>query len=106
MADLPLLIGASLGHFKYSRSQATCQQKHDIKLHKNKPFILGILYNAIMAALDGFTRREICQGYKNIGKQRKARQRLASGFISVFLFYGSKSYLSYRADTIISSCTS
>ena len=51
MADLPLLIGASLGHFYYTRSQATCQQKHDIKLHKNKPPILGILYNAIMAAL-------------------------------------------------------
>ena len=51
MADLPLLIGASLGHFKYTRSQATCQQKHDIKLHKNKPFILGRLYNAILAAL-------------------------------------------------------
>ena len=48
MADLPLLIGASLGHFDYSGLQASCQQK---KLHKNKPFILGILYNAIMAAL-------------------------------------------------------
>ena len=51
MADLPLLIGASLSHFQYTRSQATCQQKHDIKLHKNKPFILGILYNALLAAL-------------------------------------------------------
>ena len=51
MVDLPLLIGASLGHFYYNRSQATCQQKHDIKLHKNKPSILCILYNAIMAAL-------------------------------------------------------
>ena len=51
MADLPLLIGASLGHFDYSRSQATCQQKRDIKLHKNKPPILCILYNAILAAL-------------------------------------------------------
>ena len=51
MADLPLLIGASLGHFNYIRSQATCQQKHDIKLHKNNPYILGILYNAILAAL-------------------------------------------------------
>ena len=51
MADLPLLIGASLGHFQYSRSQATCQQKHDIKLHKNKPSILCILYNAVLAAL-------------------------------------------------------
>ena len=52
MADLPILIGASLGHFQYIRSQATCQQKHDIKLHKNKLFILGILYNAILAALE------------------------------------------------------
>ena len=51
MVDLPLLIGASLGHFQYTRSQATCQQKYDIKLHKNKPSILGILYNAILAAL-------------------------------------------------------
>ena len=51
MADLPLLIGASLGHFQYTRSQATCQQKHDIKMHKNKLFILGILYNAVLAAL-------------------------------------------------------
>ena len=51
MVDLPLLIGASLGHFQYTRSQAACQQKHDIKLHKNKPPILGILYNVIMAAL-------------------------------------------------------
>ena len=51
MVDLPLLIGASLGHFQYTRSQATCQQKHDIKLHKNKLFILGILYNAVLAAL-------------------------------------------------------
>ena len=51
MADLPLLIGASLGHFDYSRSCAICQQKHDIKLHKNKPPILGILYNALLAAL-------------------------------------------------------
>ena len=51
MVDLPLLIGASLGHFQYTRSQATCQQKHDIKLHKNKPPILCILYNAILAAL-------------------------------------------------------
>ena len=51
MADLPLLIGASLGHFDYTRSQATCQQKHDIKLYKNKLFILGILYNALLAAL-------------------------------------------------------
>ena len=51
MADLPLLIGASLGHFQYTRSQATCQQKHDIKMHKNKPPILGILYNALLAAL-------------------------------------------------------
>ena len=51
MVDLPLLIGASLGHFDYSRLIATCQQKHDIKLHKNKPPILGILYNAILAAL-------------------------------------------------------
>ncbi len=48
MADLPLLIGASLGHFDYSRLQAACQQK---KLHKNKPSIFGILYNAILAAL-------------------------------------------------------
>ena len=51
MVDLPLLIGASLGHFQYIRSQATCQQKRDIKLHKNNPFILGILYNAVLAAL-------------------------------------------------------
>ena len=51
MADLPLLIGASLGHFQYTRSQGTCQQKHDIKLHKNKPLILGILYNIILTAL-------------------------------------------------------
>ena len=51
MADLPLLIGASLGHFDYSRSYTICQQKHDIKLHKNKPSILGILYNALLAAL-------------------------------------------------------
>ena len=51
MADLPLLIGASLGRFQYTRSQAACQQKHDIKLHKNKPPILGILYNAVLAAL-------------------------------------------------------
>ena len=48
MIDLPLLIGASLGHFDYSRSCAICQQK---KMHKNKPFILGILYNAILEAL-------------------------------------------------------
>ena len=48
MADLPLLIGASLGHFNYSRSCAICQRK---KLHKNKPPILCILYNAILAAL-------------------------------------------------------
>ena len=48
MADLPLLIGASLGHFYYSRSCTICQQK---KLHKNKPSILGILYNVILAAL-------------------------------------------------------
>ena len=48
MIDLPLLIGASLGHFQYTRSQAICQQQ---KLHKNKPHILGILYNAILAAL-------------------------------------------------------
>ena len=52
MVDLPLLIGASLGHFYYSRFTTTCQQKHDIKLHKNNPYILGILYNAIMAALE------------------------------------------------------
>ena len=51
MADLPLLIGASLGHFQYTKSQATCQQKHDIKMHKNKLFILGILYNALLADL-------------------------------------------------------
>ena len=51
MVNLPLLIGASLGHFQYTRSQAICQQKHDIKLHKNKPPILGILYNAFLAAL-------------------------------------------------------
>ena len=25
--------------------------KHDIKMHKNKLFILGILYNALLAAL-------------------------------------------------------
>ena len=48
MADLPLLIGASLGHFYYSRSCTICQQK---KLHKNNPFILGILYNAFLTAL-------------------------------------------------------
>ena len=48
MADLPLLIGASLGHFDYSRSCTICQQK---KLHKNKPPILCILYNALLAAL-------------------------------------------------------
>ena len=35
----------------------------------------------------GFTRCELCYRYMNIGKQRKTRQRLASGFISVFLFY-------------------
>ena len=51
MVDLPLLIGVSLGHFQYTRSQATCQQKHDIKLHKNNPFIWCILYNAILATL-------------------------------------------------------
>ena len=48
MADLPLLIGTSLGHFYYSRLQAACQQK---KLHKKYPSILCILYNAILAAL-------------------------------------------------------
>ena len=41
----------SIGHFQYNRLIAACQQKHDIKMHKNKPFILGILYNAILAAL-------------------------------------------------------
>ena len=51
MVNLPLLIGASLGHFDYSRSCAICQQKHDIKLHKKYPSILCILYNAILAAL-------------------------------------------------------
>ena len=51
MVDLPLLIGTSLGHFQYTRSCAICQQKHDIKLHKNKSLILGILYNAFLAAL-------------------------------------------------------
>ena len=51
MVNLSLLIGASLGHFDYSRLQEACQQKYDIKLHKNKPFILGILYNALLAAL-------------------------------------------------------
>ena len=48
MVDLPLLIGASLGHFDYNRLIAACQQK---KLHKNKLFILGILYNALLEAL-------------------------------------------------------
>ena len=48
MADFPLLIGASLGHFDYSRSCTICQRK---KLHKNKPSILCILYNDILAAL-------------------------------------------------------
>ena len=48
MPDLPLLIGASLGHFDYSRLIAACQQK---KLHNKYPPILGILYNAILAAL-------------------------------------------------------
>ena len=48
MADLPLLIGASLGHFDYSRLIAACQQK---KLHKNKLPILCILYNSVLAAL-------------------------------------------------------
>ena len=32
-------------------------------------------------------RCEICRAYRNIGKQRKARQQTASGLISVFLFY-------------------
>ena len=48
MVDLPLLIGASLGHFQYTRLQAACQQK---KLHKNNPSILCILYNSLLAAL-------------------------------------------------------
>ena len=48
MVDLPLLIGDSLGHFDYSRLIAACQQK---KLHKNNPYILCILYNAVLAAL-------------------------------------------------------
>ena len=48
MVDLPLLVGASLGHFNYSRSCAICQQKNCIK---NKPFILGILYNAVLTAM-------------------------------------------------------
>ena len=48
MVDLLPPHMLSIGHFDYSRACAICQQK---KLHKNKPFILGILYNAILAAL-------------------------------------------------------
>ena len=35
----------------------------------------------------GRIRREVYRAYRNIGKQIKARQQTASGFISVFLFY-------------------
>ena len=62
MVDLPLLIGASLGHFQYTISQATCQQKHDIKLHKNNPSILGILYNTLLAALEALHGANYARG--------------------------------------------
>lgn len=68
MADFPLLISASLGHFNYSRSCAICQQKN---LYKNKPPILGTLYNALLAALAALYGANYARAIENIGKQRK-----------------------------------
>ena len=79
MADLPLLIGASLGHFKYTRSQATCQQKHDIKLHKNKPFILDILYNAILAALVDVYGAKYARAIRTYGNKEKPANGPSAG---------------------------
>ena len=76
MADLPLLIGASLGHFQYTRSQATCQQK---KLHKNKPFILGILYNVFLAALATLHGANYAGDIRTWGSKEKPASRPPAG---------------------------
>ena len=56
------------------------------RFHNTSPCQLCILYNAFLAALDGFTRCELCREYRNIGKQRKTRNSQATGFRTVILF--------------------
>ena len=83
MADLPLLIGASLGHFQYNKLIAACQQKNCTKISRSFRHIIQCYPDGS----SGFIRRELCRGYRNIGKQRKARQRLASGFIKHIAYH-------------------
>lgn len=58
-----------------------------VQIVQCRPLPLVHIVQCHFSGSGGFTRRELCRGYRNIGKQRKARQRLASGFISIFLFY-------------------
>ena len=44
----------------------------------------------------GRMRHELCRGYINIGKQRKARQRLASGLVKRDLAHLEKCTVSRR----------
>lgn len=58
-----------------------------VQIIQCKPVPVVYIVQCHSGGSGGFARRELCYSYKNIGKQRKARQRLASGLVSVFLFY-------------------
>ena len=78
MTDLPLLIGASLGHFDYNRLIAACQQKNCTKISRSFRHIV----QCPSGGSGGRMRRELCRGYNNRGKQRKTRQQTVSGLVN------------------------
>ena len=77
MADLPLLIGASLGHFQYNKLIAACQQKNCTKISRSFRHIV----QCYPGGSGGFIRLELCWSYRNIGTKRKARQQTANGLV-------------------------
>ena len=50
-------------------------------MHKNKPHILGIVYNTILAALVDVYGANYAGDIETYGRKEKTRQRLASGFV-------------------------
>ena len=58
-----------------------------VQIVQCRPLPLVHIIQCLCSGFGGRLQRELCLEYRNIGEIRKARQRLANGLISVFLFY-------------------
>ena len=70
------------------------------KLHKNKPPILGILYNSLLAALVDVCGANYARAIETQGSKEKARQRPSTGLYLYFCFMFLSSFLSSSSQRL------